>query len=176
MKSEHLMALIFRVLGVLLGFQALVFIPVIGWTLVQAQTEGGDLGALVAPQAAGFAFSVAGAYVLFRHARWLARRAVPGDEALDCGEMSLEDADSEPVLRLFLRVAGAFAVAWALPELAGHGLGRIAMYQFTHYHVWTEMAPGAVKLAIGLYLLKGGPHLLRFAYGVGPSGRGEPVR
>ena len=176
MKSEHLLALVFRILGLLLGLQALAFIPAMGWALAQAQVEGWDARTVAVSQVAGFALCMAGAYVLFRHGRWLAQRVVPGDEALVLGGMSLGEADSEPVLRLFLRVAGAFAVAWSLPELAGHGLGRVMVYQMAQYHVWTEMAPGAVKLAIGLYLLKGGPHLLRFAYGVGPSGRGEPVR
>lgn len=68
------------------------------------------------------------------------------------------------MFRLLIRVTGAFPVAWVIPELVGHGMLRVMVYEFRHQDVWCVVIPGFVKLAIGIYFLRGGGLIVRLAY------------
>ena len=165
MKSEYVMALIFRILGLLLGLQAVAFIPGIMLATSEPFSGGSPTWPLVMTQVLGLVLCLPVAFVLFRYGRWLANLVVGEDEHLELAGVAVETADTLPVFRLLLRVVGAFVVAWSVPELAGHGFGHVMLYQMSGPQIWTQIAPGVVKLAIGVYLLKGGTHLVRFAYG-----------
>lgn len=165
MKSEFVMALVFRILGLLLGLQAIAFIPGVMLAASMPLSPESTIGSHILPQMLGLGLSLIVAYVLLRHGCWLARRIVSADEYLELANVAIEKADTIPVFRLFLRIVGALVVALAIPELAGHGLGHVMIYKMSNEQVWTQIAPGAVKLAIGIYLLRGGPHLVHFAYG-----------
>ena len=168
MKSEYLMALIFRILGLLLGLQAVAFIPGIMLATSEPFSIGSPTWPFVMPQVLGLVLCLPAAFVLFRYGRWLAKLVVDEDEHLELAGVAVETADTLPVFHLLLRVVGAFVVAWSVPELAGHGFAHVMVYQLGGPQIWTQIAPGVVKLAIGVYLLKGGTHLVRFAYGSQP--------
>lgn len=165
MKSEYVMALVFRILGLLLGLQAVAFIPGMMWAASMPLSAESATWLRMMPQVLGLVLSLTVAYVLFRHGRWLARCIVPEDEHLELAGIAVERANTVPVFRLLLRVVGALVAAWAVPELVGHSFAHVMVYQIGRQQVWTQIAPGVVKLAIGVYLLKGGPHIVRFAYG-----------
>jgi hypothetical protein len=166
MKSEYVVALVLRILGLLLAFQAVMFLPYLIMTFSGALSEDPAIWSHIWPQVIGLSLSLAAAYLLFMHGGWLARCVVPEDEQLDFGDMPLENADTIPLFRLLLRVVGAFALAWSVPELAGQGFASIKVYRFSSDQVWTQLVPGLLKFVIGLYLLRGGDHLIRFAYSV----------
>ena len=161
MKSESVIALVFRIAGLLLAVQSLAFIPSVLMATTTGTFRTEPTWPYVLPQVFGLVSGLIAAYVLFRHGRWLARRVVSEDEHLEVADMSAGRADTAPVFRLFLRILGAFVAALAVPELVGHDFGRVMQYPV----IWSQIAPAVVKLAIGVYLLKGGPDLVRFAYG-----------
>jgi hypothetical protein len=165
MKSQHILALVFRLLGLLMGYQSLVFLPMIGFTFVQPSPGGQSVWLYVIPQVAGLVLSLVGAYVLFSKARWMADRVVSSDEHIDARDAILADSDCEPVFRLLLRVVGAIAIAWAIPELVGRGMGHAVLYRMAAHNLGTTLLPGLVKLSIGIYLLRGGRQVVQFAYG-----------
>ena len=165
MKSESVIALVFRIAGLLLAVQSLAFIPSVLMATTTGTFRTEPTWPYVLPQVFGLVSGLIAAYVLFRHGRWLARRVVSEDEHLEVADMSAGRADTAPVFRLFLRILGAFVVALAVPELVGHGFGRVMLDQMQYPVIWSQIAPAVVKLAIGVYLLKGGPDLVRFAYG-----------
>jgi hypothetical protein len=172
MKSQHLFALVFRLLGLLLGFQSLGFLPMIGFMFVKPNPGGPSSLLYVVPQIAGFVLSLIGVYILFFKARWMAERVVSSDEHIDAQGAIHADADCEAVFRLLLRIVGAIAIAWAIPELAGQGMGHTVYYRMDMHNLWTTLLPGLVKLSIGVYLLRGGSQVVLFAYGSRDADRG----
>ena len=164
MKSQHLLALVFRVLGTIFLFQIFVLIPTLGFSLALPSPSGMGGWFSIGPQIAALFLSIIGAYVFLFHALRLAERVVPCDELIGAPEGGVKDADSVAVFRLLLRVVGAIAVAWAVPELVGQGFGSVKLFRVTTQHVWTAFLPGVVKLSIGLYLLRGGDQVVQFAY------------
>ncbi|MBT4496340.1 MAG: hypothetical protein HOC74_01385 [Gemmatimonadetes bacterium] len=173
MKSEYAIALVLRILGLLMAFQAVALVPMTVWWVFSEPFEGMATFSRLLPQVIGFLLSLALAYLLFMHGGRLARYVVPDDEQLDFGNMPLESADTVPVFRLLLRVVGALAMAWSVPELAGQGFARVTVYQFGPQHVWTQLVPSLLKFAIGLYLLRGGNLLVDLAYGTDDTPKEE---
>ena len=173
MKSRHILALVFRLLGLLLGFRSLVFLPMVGFSFVQPNPGGPSIWLYIVPQIVGFVLSFVGAYILFFKARWMADRVVSSDEHIDAQDAILTDSDGEPVFRLLLRVVGAIAIAWAIPELAGQGMGHGIHYRMAASNLGTVLLPALVKLSIGIYLLRGGRQVVLFAYGFRNADRDE---
>ena len=91
MKSEYVMALVFWILGLLLGLQAMAFFPGMIWAASDPSTEGPAVWLRVMPQVLGLVLCLSVAYVLFCHGRGLAHRIVPEDERLDLTNLACSD-------------------------------------------------------------------------------------
>lgn len=175
MKSEYLLALVFRLMGLLLGLQSLAYIPSMLWAATLFAPGDSSLQRHMLPQVLGFALSLLVAFVLLRHGRYFARRLVPADEHIHLpGHVA--GADSQAVFRLLVRAVGALVVALAVPELVGQGFGRITLHPLSLPPPWLELTPGLVKLLIGIYFVKGAPHLVDFAYGAPDNAEETPVQ
>jgi len=173
MKSQYLLALAFRLLGTMLVFQTLVLIPMVGFSLAQPSPGGGSGWTHIGPQIAGLVLGSIGACLFLFRARRLAERVVPDDERIDVQGAAREDADSIAAFRLLLRVVGAIAVVWAIPELVGQGMGYVVVRRVMLQHVWTSLLPGLIKLSIGIYLMRGGARVALLAYGSGDASPDE---
>ena len=64
MKSEYAMALVFRILGLLLGLQAIAFIPGMVWATSEPLSAESTTWRYVMPQVLGWVLCLAVAYVL----------------------------------------------------------------------------------------------------------------
>ncbi len=164
MTSRDLVTLVFRILGILLGLQSVN--AAIAWAMMAFQPPHGIESQMpyLPPLFAGLVLSAAGALVLFFQARRFAGVVVPEKENAVAQSISLTSMDEASVFTLFLRITGAFAIAWGIPELAGHGMMQINISFGRPDNLWTVMTPGLVKVAIGIYLLRGGSHIVRLAY------------
>lgn len=163
MKSEYLLALIFRLVGLFLGLQALAYIPSTLLTATVFAPGEFSFQSHILPQFFGLASSLLVAFVLLKYGRDFARRLVPPDEHIPMPAPTV-GADSQAVFRLLVRAVGVLVLALAVPELVGQGFGRVTLPPMALPPSWAALAPGLVKLLIGIYFVKGAPHLVDFAY------------
>ena len=169
MKTEDILALVVRALGLFLGLQALAFLPGLILAAVGAQAGESETQRLIMTSLLGMLMSLALAFLFLRRAHYFTRQLVkndePATESVDLAGLTPHHADTTPVFRLLLRVSGAVLVALALSELTGHVVLRGMMHPMGFPPLWIESFPGLAKLAFGVYFLKGAPHLVDFAYG-----------
>lgn len=159
MTQRDLVTLSLRLLAFLLGSQtitAAATVPV----FLGSMTQGGASFPLAW---AGTLVPAAWAVAMFVFAPRLAR-LIAADESLQVPVDAWRTVDRRDTFRLALRVVGAFAVVWAVPEVVGHGLWRIEVLSMHRSAQWMTLVPPLCKLLIGLYLLRGGSLLVDWAY------------
>lgn len=161
MNARSLLALVLRLGGLLLTWQVLSYVATYGWMVYHSMFQGREGSLSLMP---GALLHVALAYLLFFHADRLVRLAGIPDEPLSVPT----PADGGDTFRLLLRVAGALVIAMAIPDLVGDGLGRILVTPRRPPALWIDLGAALLKLAIGLYFLRGGDRVVRFAYGDPP--------
>ncbi len=152
-----------RLLAVVLGVRAIVYVPPLVLTLLTlARREGQSYIALSLGLA--FTLSVAAALLLFKYADGVAGAVVSSDERIETKGWD-DPSVQRGIFQLAVRVIGAACVAWAVPRIAGQAAGELIVYWPQWLHLTRQVLPGLVGLAVGVYLLKGGDILVRLAYG-----------
>ncbi|NOX97717.1 MAG: hypothetical protein GXO98_06655 [Nitrospirae bacterium] len=163
MKSTTALSLGMRLVALVLGVRAIVYLPTFGWTLRRLADEPKQLPFAVSMGMA-IALSLAAAWLLFRFADRLATRFISSDD-----EIGLKGYDDPSVRRevfqLALRIIGAVCIAFSIPQFVGQGIVRIVTYSSFQMQLWLHLVPGIISFCIGVYFLKGGELLVRIAYG-----------
>lgn len=176
MKAQTALSIGIKLIAVLVAARAIIALPgmlIPGWQLWQYATEQG----MSLPRsliALSCSPSIAGALVamlLFAFADRLARRLVSADERIQLDDLA-EVEGQRRLLELGVRIIGAATVTWAVLWVVRQS---VQLLDLSRLSISPRAAPwwlllwcilvGLVTLRIGIYLLKGGPVLLRLAFG-----------
>ena len=167
MKTTTALSLGTRLVGLVLGVRAFVYLPMIVWGLMDV-ADNPKRWPHTLSMGLAYVLSVAAAWLLFRYADVLAARFVSCRDEI--GLIRHEDPSiHRDILQLALRIIGAVCVAFSIPQIVGQGVLRMVTYSSFQTQLWSHLVPGIISLAVGVYLLKGGALLVNLAYGHKPD-------
>ncbi len=164
MKASAILSLSMRLIALLLGIHAIVYVPMIGWSMAQLLSHEPSQWPNIASQASAFILSLVAACLLFRYADPLTAKFVSSDEEIDIRGLN-DLSKSQDMFQFALKVIGAVCVAFSIPQIVGQGIMRIMLNPSFQMQLWSYIVPGYILLGVGVYLLKDGRFLMGLAYG-----------
>jgi hypothetical protein len=170
MTKRDILSISFKVLGVVCLIYAAAMLPAIGIYIGSTVNKSSILGNpywALALAVASWASVVAIAVFLLRRGDWMAERLVPTDSPVSTTVTDVRQWERSAFI-LSVKVIGVVCLTKGLPQLV-NGLVDVArrggpapgrFWYLTHRFVGP-----IVLLALGAYLISGGKHLVRFAFG-----------
>ncbi len=182
MTKRDALSISLKILGVVCLYKGVIYVISAGYSMATglgAMKDQVNLYWYSASAILGPILLLAMAYILLRWADAISRKLVREDAEFPLPASNLWE---KPVFVLALKVVGVVCLTIGVPDVV-RGIGYFVALRppgfFLARYVAREAVGGVFLLALGLYLISGGKHLVAFAFkergsGPIPSQEGEP--